>query len=150
MIAPVYIAAPFGAPTAIGRKWNTERAMLLATIASRAGKAPMVVHPLILDGVYGDDNNPEQRAQGTLKSIALMRAIMMRTHGELWVLSGEGGVLSPGVAEEVKVWRYYRERKNIKLATWAGWELHASRHSLLVPHRRLAEVPKGYERRWNR
>lgn len=108
----VYIAAPFAPACGLDAAENTRRAVLLAMIYRRRGYHVECVHPDILAGRYGDDNDPTQRAAGMERTLALVRKA-----GRLAVLLRPDGTMSAGTAEErrqfelwsggpVDVWRW--------------------------------------------
>lgn len=103
----VYIAAPYGAPTPEGRAENTRRAVALAALAAAWGRAPICVHPLIEAGVFGDDDNPADRARG-LACMAQVEAVA-KADGEMWVLLRDDGLMSRGCLAEVEAWQRVAE-----------------------------------------
>lgn len=113
-----YVAAPFGAPTRELQAWNTWRAVALADLAGRRGFLPVVVHPLILEGLWGDDNDPDVRAAGLRATLAIASAVV-EDGGVVWALTHDDGTLSPGVAGEVQAAARSGERATCY--SWAAW-----------------------------
>lgn len=107
----VYIAAPYADPSPTVRAWHVARACLLGRLALECGHAPVVVHPSIAAGVYGDDSDPVQRERG-------LRAALEIVDGcdELWALLRDDGTLSEGMAKE---WGAFSGP--IGCGTWAQW-----------------------------
>jgi len=139
-LPPVYIAGPFGDPDPIRVAFNVQRAMFLGRLAALEGKAPLVVHPMIHGGIYGDDNDPAARSHGTACSMALLRTIMLTSHGRLWVLHDDDGNLSPGTKAEVAAWlRYRKGDRALRRGTWETWGHLARRHSLGSAHEMLSK-----------
>ena len=61
---PVYIAGPYTADTAEGRERNVARAAQLSRYAVQCVYAPIIPHPAILAGGYGDDAIEAEREAG--------------------------------------------------------------------------------------
>jgi hypothetical protein len=98
----IYVAGPYRASTAEERERNTRRACRLAHLVMEAGGVPVVVHPAILHGVYGDpsDSDPVERERGVANTLAL--AMWIRNAGGRCVaLLREDGSLSQGTKDEV-------------------------------------------------
>lgn len=102
---PVYICAPYTAPTPEERDLNIRRASALARLAVAEGYAPICVHPGIA-AIYGDEETPELRAQGLDVDCALVRLVASHPKGEIWVLfqTGGGSVMSEGQEREKAAW----------------------------------------------
>jgi hypothetical protein len=154
---PVYIAAPYAAPTPLGIAWNVTRAGLLARMAALEGLAPLLVHPMI-PLVYGDETEAA-RELGLSRSVALVELVARTAMGHLWILEADGppirssvptaGVLTAGVRAELIAWARVRGSSSDRVAraTWAGWEARAIRHGLGAPWAALATAPElGGER----
>ena len=106
-----YIAAPFAPwegettdPTVwgyLGVEDNLGRVRKLAAHAFRheSGIAPVYIHEAIALGVYGNDENPEERERG-LQAAALIAESIAVAGGELWLLELPNGRLSHGTAFE--------------------------------------------------
>jgi hypothetical protein len=107
----VYIAGPFTDPRPEVVAWHVARACLLGRLATECGHAPVVVHPSIAAGVYGDDAVAWQRERG-------LRAALEVMHGcdALWALLRDDGTMSSGTAGE---WRDFDGKA--EALTWAGW-----------------------------
>ena len=118
----VYIAAPYSHPEPVGRALNVERARLLARLAVLEGLSPVLAHPLIDVGVFGDDANPQHRAFGLEADKAVVQAIAMTTNGCIWVLRNDDGDWSPGVDVERSTWiRMRHGLRGLREGSWATW-----------------------------
>lgn len=137
--SPVYIAAPYGAPTAELRTLNTQRAVLLAKVAHRLGLLPICQHPLIDAGVFGDDGTPRQREAGIQASLAAMGMVLRHTGGRLWVLEAAHMKLSPGTKREVDAWRKLGGKPIARNGPWSAWENIAYAHALRGEWSRLGD-----------
>lgn len=126
---PIYIAAPFNAPTPEGWERNTRRAEALGTLAMRAGFAPIVVHSSILRGVYGQDSDPGQRAIGAAVTRDLC-ILVAQSLGDLWVLTRDDGSFSTSVAGEVDAFKAVDGGGALLVRDWEGWRQHFERHGL--------------------
>lgn len=130
---PVYIAAPFGAPTQELRALNTGRAVLLARAAYIDRLLPVCQHPLILAGVFGDDETPAQRRRGMAASLEALGLVQRHTGGRLWVLEVAAGVVSDGTQQEIRSWRLRpgsSHRKPTRRGPWSAWENYLLAHGL--------------------
>ena len=114
-----YIAAPCGAPTPEGRAENARRAVALAALAAAWGRAPICVHPLIEAGVFGDDNDPNDRARGLACCMAQAEAVA-RADGELWLLLRDGGWISDGCRRELEAWERMVGDTRVRRYTYDG------------------------------
>lgn len=115
---PVYICAPYAAPTWAERYANIGRVRLLAAALTRLGYAVVEVHTL-LDGA--DDSDPERRAQGLRAACALVEMVA-RAGGRMVVVERDGGTLSPGCALELDAWRAVADvRGRVTRASWEQW-----------------------------
>jgi len=101
---PVYIAGPFAPNEGLTSEENTRRAVILAMHYRRLGHRVTCVHPDILGGVYGDDTDPVQRAQGAERTLHLCR-VTAEAGGILAVLELPSGALSSGSSDEVRAFR---------------------------------------------
>ena len=135
-----YIAAPFGAETQELVDFNVARAVFVATLARLEGRAPLLVHLNIAAGVFGDDNDPDQRAFGAECSLALLDSVRFIVTGELWVLEHDDGSLSAGVSVEDRRWRLFR-KSGVRRSRWSGWRALAARHGLEDAWRALRNPP---------
>ena len=120
---PVYIAAPYGAPTGELMRLNTQRAELLGRLAMLEGLTPVVVHSGILAGIFGDDTKPEQRADGLEATLVILHLVASREDGRFWLLTRDDGVISDGAASEWSQWGVHRgESHDPDLAkNWDGY-----------------------------
>lgn len=98
-MTPIYIAAPYASTADHHTIDNIRRARALARHASALGYAPMVIHGEIAEGVYGNDNDPEEHARGIEAACAIAAAIG-RAGGELWILVPPDGGVSSGCERE--------------------------------------------------
>jgi uncharacterized protein GlcG (DUF336 family) len=97
----IYVAGPYRHDTEAGRVQHVERACRLAHKIMAAGGVPVVVHPAILHGVYGEpsDSDPVERERGVANTLTL--ALFVRNAGGRCVaLTREDGSLSQGTADE--------------------------------------------------
>lgn len=100
----VYMAGPYAHPTEEGRLQNVERICRLSRAVLRCGGIPVVVHPTILHGGYGEpsDTDPAERARGMTATLAIARFI--RDAGGLCVaLTRDDNSLSDGTRDEVRL-----------------------------------------------
>ena len=119
---PVYIAGPYGDPDPLQIDLNVRRASALARLAVAEGLAPLVVHPAILAGAYGDDYNPQERAAGLDCSLSLVETVRRHSGGQLWVLTRHDGELSPGTKLELQAWQGVpRGRRHFRRGSWSQW-----------------------------
>ena len=109
----VYIAATYADPSPTVRAWHVARACLLGRLVLECGHAPVVVHPSIAAGVYGDDADPRERERGLRAALEVMDGC-----GHLWALLRDDGTMSSGTAEE---WRLFRAPAFRQAETWARW-----------------------------
>ncbi len=96
----VYVAAPFGAPTAEERRENVARAGALCRLLVHLGAYPVCLHAAIEAGHYGDDSDIEQRAVGLHVARSIARSIV-DSGGLLIALERPDGGVSPGTREEI-------------------------------------------------
>lgn len=119
---PVYIAAPFRGSV----EENVRRAYFLSLLAVREGFAPIVVHPGIHQGAYGDDTSPEARQRGREVSLSLLHLVACHPYGELWVLLNDDGSESEGVHAECVYYKRCRDKAGVyncaTARTWADWQ----------------------------
>lgn len=97
----VYVAAPFGAPTAEERRENVARAGAICRLLVHLGAFPVCLHAAIEAGHYGDDSDIERRTAGLHVARSIARSIV--DGGGLLIAlecGGKGGV-SPGTREEI-------------------------------------------------
>lgn len=98
----VYVAGPYRADTEAERLDNVRLACRVAHGVVRAGGIPVVVHPAIAQGVYGDpsDADPVERERGVANTLTL--ALYVRNAGGLCVaITRPDGSLSQGTRDEV-------------------------------------------------
>jgi len=98
----VYVAGPYRADTEEEREQNVRLACRVAHAVVLAGGIPVVVHPAILHGVYGEpsDSDPVERERGVANTLTL--ALYVRNAGGLCVaITRDDGSLSQGTRDEV-------------------------------------------------
>jgi hypothetical protein len=134
-VRAAYIAGPFAARTAAEIEVNVARANALAFFAVRCGYAPLVVHPAVLAGAYGDDGVADERRAGLAATAALAR-LVGAGGGLLWVLHRDDGTPSAGTVGEVSAFTdgfvtcMYRTprvgparlERDIATGTWSEWQ----------------------------
>ncbi len=113
---PAYIAGPFAGDVAR----NTARACALSRWAVANGYAPVCVHPGVVAGAYGDDNDPAERERGLAVCVALV-GLVARRFGVMLVILRDDGTPSSGTAREVEAWRNWRFDNDLTMRTWAEW-----------------------------
>ena len=86
----VYICSPYSGDVAKNKKIASE----MCYQAARAGHIPVAPHLLLTD--YLDDNDPTQRAAGTMAGITLLKRC-----DEMWVYPDHG--ISKGMAMELEI-----------------------------------------------
>jgi hypothetical protein len=119
---PIYISAPYGAPTASERAWNTARAALLARLVVLEGKgAPILVHTDIEAGVYGDDGTPADRAIGLDCDLSMLRAVSLHGAGSVYELLTDEGERTSGMRAERVFWVQVAGAVRTTSRTWADW-----------------------------
>jgi len=96
----VYIAGPYRGKDRAEESENVLRAAALSRLAIKEGLSPIVVHPGIYLGAYGDDGDEEQRARGLDVAIEIVRAVA-EAGGSLWVIRSDDGRLSEGTQREL-------------------------------------------------
>lgn len=118
----VYVAAPYGASSPQVRERNRRRACALARLAVQEGLAPVVVHPGIELGAYGDDDVPEDRQRGLEVACRLVQAVA-EAGGYLWLLEADDHRLSLGCGAELLAWEdATRDRALVVTrAPWRAW-----------------------------
>ncbi len=97
----IYVAAPFGAPTAEERTENVARAGALCRLLVYLGAYPVCLHAAIEAGHYGDDSDEGQRATGLHVARSIAREIV-GSGGLLVALERPGGGVSPGTRDEIE------------------------------------------------
>lgn len=97
---PLYVAAPYRADTPEEVTENVRRACVLGHFAFLKGFAPIVMHPAIHAGVYGNDAIPAERAQGVAVDHVFLTMIHV-ANGRMWVILRDDGSHSEGVMAEV-------------------------------------------------
>ena len=136
MPEPVYIAAPFAGPDEDAVAKNVHRAVGLARLATESGYAPLVIHPAIHAGCYGNDDSPEDRARGLRIAVELVGLVATNPYGRLWVLARDDGSLSSGCAIELEHFVRVRTissnaapvqdhgafQNNVEIRTWEEWQ----------------------------
>ena len=106
-MTPVYIAAPYAPARGLTATDNLVRAHALARHAMSLGYAPIVIHGAVQVGVYGNDDNPSERARGIEAACAIAKAVG-RAGGELWLLRLPGGGVSNGCDREARAFETAR------------------------------------------
>ena len=106
-MTPIYIAAPYAPRPGLTTTENITRAHALARHAMRLGYAPVVIHGAVQVGVFGNDDDPEERARGIEAACAIAAAIG-RAGGELWLLVLPEGGLSSGCEREARAFESAR------------------------------------------
>jgi hypothetical protein len=106
---PVYIAAPYAAPTAEERAANVARAVQLgrAVMAHWPNRPVIVPHLFGAGGLYGDatdDGGPSPARQLALHHCGLMAELVGAAGGWMVVVSAPDGSLSAGCELEVRRW----------------------------------------------
>lgn len=121
----MYIAAPYAAPTPEGIAENVRRACLLARYAVSQGLAPVVLHPAIAAGAYGDEASPEERERGLQCAVEIARTVAA-AGGRLWLIMSPHRDVSEGSALELVQFMQYACRTipwdiTLSMRTWAEW-----------------------------
>ena len=98
--------ASFAAHAASARKASSAPAAL-ARHAMSLGYAPIVIHGAVQVGVYGNDDNPSERARGIEAACAIAKAVG-RAGGEFWLLRLPGGGVSSGCDREARAFETAR------------------------------------------
>lgn len=125
----IYIAAPYSAEKREERRINRWRAILLGRMATAHGLTPIVLHPSIYEGVYGVDDDPEEREAG----IAAACRIAARCDA-MWALLRDDGTASEGVAREMEA---FVKPKPIIAGAWGGFREIAQGADMLAEWERL-------------
>ena len=125
------IAAPYADPSSTIRAWHVDRAVLLARLAMACGYSPVETHTSIAAGVYGDDSDPAQRAQGMAATAAICRGVLATPGAVLWALLRDDGTASDGTRGEVDIARKHGNEWDE--STWAEWRTIAAQSA---PHLR--------------
>lgn len=106
----VYVAGPYRADTEEERLAHVARAARLGRLVMDAGGVPIVVHPSIAAGVYGDPGDATgprataERTRGMARTLSI--ALHVSTMGGACVaLTREDGTFSEGTEREVGVFR---------------------------------------------
>lgn len=120
--SPVYISAPYAAPTPELRAWNAARASALARLAVAEGYAPIVVHNDIEAGVFGDDGNEIDRELGLDCDLSLLRMVASHTGGQLWEIRQDIGIRTDGQRREWLFWRDQVAKDAYSSWAWENWE----------------------------
>ena len=114
-----YIIGPYGQNLELNRseKQNTLVAEHLAKKAFSEGYVPIVPHPMIFSGIFGNDSNPEDRKKGERATLAIMSAFMKLQNCELWVIGDyiyNSWIFSSGTKKELDLWKRKRGVQDIK------------------------------------
>ena len=124
---PVYIAAPFRAPSLEEIEVNCRRAAALGFYAASVyGATPIVPHAMGFLGVHGPltagDSNPEVRRRALDHACALVR-LVGNAGGHLWVITNPDGSLSEGVAKELDAFRScgVSWSQIVIVRAWSAW-----------------------------
>lgn len=119
---PVYIAGPYGAPSADLIQRNVARALAVGRLAVAQGHAPVVTHLLGAAGLYGAADESVVGVRETAIACGRSGADMVGcANGLLWAISSEAGSLSEGTAAEVEAWR----QAVVHQSAFSGFERHA-------------------------
>lgn len=113
---PLFISAPFGAPTRREVRLNIARAAVLGRLAIHHGYAPIVPH-LTVALLFGGEDDAATRALSLDLCTSLVEAIRPLPGSTVWALLRDDGTPSQGVALELDVWGDYPRMA----ATWSGW-----------------------------
>ena len=91
------------------------------------GYAPICVHPSILLGALGDDDDPKQRAAGIHVALRLMEAA-----DQVWALTRDDGSLSRGMLLERSHWHVGLKRSPVDwlVSSWADWSKRLKRYGV--------------------
>jgi len=137
----LYVAATYGDPSPIIRRWHTERAALLGRLAQACGYAPIVVHTSIEAGVYGDDGDADQRAAGMASTLAICDAVARSQSSAVWALLRDDDTASEGTTNEATI--AVSARTLLIIKAWRAWGHVASGRAahLLTEWDRLAVRP---------
>lgn len=121
----VYIAGPFREKDRrSGREVNSMRAVAVASLAVQQGLSPIVIHPAILLGAYGEDDSPRDRANGLQIACKIVRAVAGVPKSRLWVIKTDDDELSEGTQAELDAWKDEGGMKSQTLMlTWDEWVL---------------------------
>lgn len=142
-----YIAAPYAAEEPELIRWHVARACALATLATRCGLAPIVVHPAIGE-VYGDVESPDARALGLEVDCAIVAAVA-QSGGRLWLLLDDDCDMSAGCAAELEAWKAAggpttgEDGHLLWQRTWEGWRRLSAGAGLADLHHHLSRPPTG-------
>ena len=123
----VYIAGPYRASDRSEEARNVLKASALSRLAIRKGLSPIVVHPGIYLGAYGDDSDHRDRAAGLKVATRIVEAVAM-SGGAIWVLLDENGGLSEGTGAELRTYRKNSEAE-ASVKTWDEWVAEGARLS---------------------
>lgn len=127
-VAPVFIAAPIFSDKPSTRARHHQRALLMGQLAALQGYAPLVWQTLVIDGAGA----PPYVHGVQLVAVAreLLKLIMYRPHGQIWVLDpGRGGTMPIEVLDLLELWGKYRNT-GIYRATWAELRWHSKEFNL--------------------
>ena len=131
VVPVVYIAGPFGAPTAEQVACNVLDAVTLSLFAVTRGLSPICPHPGIMAGAFGKEASGAERERGVRAVIVQVEMVARLTDGRLWAIQTPEGGISSGTHREVTAFeRAYRQAHRrdpyevnaIVLRTWAEWE----------------------------
>jgi hypothetical protein len=113
---PLFISAPFAAPTTREVRLNIARATALGRLAIAHGYAPIVPHTAVAM-LLGCEDSKDARALSLDLCLAHLEAIRRDPLAKIYVLLRDNGTPSPGVLIEREAW----EGRPSVTATWAGW-----------------------------
>ncbi len=121
----VYIAGPFREKEHRSeREVNSRRAVAVANLAVQQGLSPIVIHPAILLGAYGEDDSPRDRANGLQIACKIVRAVAGVPKSRIWVIKTDEDEISEGTQAEVEAWKDEGGTKSQALMlTWDEWVL---------------------------
>lgn len=141
----VYIAGPYKGKDRAEESGNVLRAAALSRLAIREGLSPIVVHPGIYLGAYGDDADDEQRAQGLDVAAEIVRAVA-ESGGAIWVIQRDDKTLSEGTEVEVSAYRRASRKisnrhplpSHVIERTWSQWVEHGAQLTWGLPSKEIA------------
>lgn len=116
-----YVAGPFAGSTREEVARNVHRAAMLGRyMLDTYGWVPIVVHPSIQAGVYGDDSVPEQRDYG-IAAVSHILNLVASQDGVVVVIARDDGALSAGTQRELDALKSINPDAQIFVKTWAEW-----------------------------
>lgn len=136
-----YIAAPYGADTPEGIRWNIARAELLGKVTLAYGHAPIVPHTLG-SALLGTDETPESRERALRYGLDLVAGVAA-AGGELLVLTRDDGSISDGCLAEIRHFRlsHSRDYPEVWARSWQEVRTDCERYGFAAEWERLAVRP---------